>query len=313
MSTHAIIGAGPVGSAVAILLAESGHEVRVITRSGSGPDHPGIRRIGADGTDTAALRAATAGADVVFNCANPRYHRWATDWPPLAASILAAAESAGAGLVITGNLYGYGPVDRPMRPADPLAATSSRGRVRAAMWADALAAHRAGRVRVTEARASDFFGPDVSESGGLIQRVLPAVLGGKRARVVGDPDAAHTYTYVPDVARTMIALAADDRAWGRAWHVPSPTTGTTRQFLAALAAAAGAPAPRVSSVPGWVVGALGAVMPPMRGMDEQLYQFERPFELDWSETTATFGIDATPLAEAAAATVAAARPLLVTG
>lgn len=133
------------------------------------------------------------------------------------------------------------------------------------------------------------------------------MLAGKRARVLGDPDAPHTYTYVPDVAATLVALAADDRSWGRAWHVPSPTTGTTRQLLAA-AAAAGAPPPAVSSVPRWVLAALGAVVPPMRGMDEQLYQFERPFELDWSETTATFGIGPTPMGEAVAATVAAGAP-----
>ncbi len=35
-----VTGAGPVGLTVALQLAEQGRQVRVLTRSGSGPDHP---------------------------------------------------------------------------------------------------------------------------------------------------------------------------------------------------------------------------------------------------------------------------------
>jgi nucleoside-diphosphate-sugar epimerase len=37
-----------------------------------------------------------------------------------------------------------------------------------------------------------------------------------------DLDAPHSRTYVGDVARTLIAVAADESAWGRARHVPTP-------------------------------------------------------------------------------------------
>src|SRR2546430_4109535 len=40
----------------------------------------------------------------------------------------------------------------PLTEAAPLAATGPKGRVRARVWQDALAAHQAGRVRVTEVR-----------------------------------------------------------------------------------------------------------------------------------------------------------------
>lgn len=63
-----------------------------------------------DATDADRLIEAASGAAVLYNCANPpRYDRWARDWPPLAAALLAAAERTGAELVTTGNLYGYGP------------------------------------------------------------------------------------------------------------------------------------------------------------------------------------------------------------
>jgi hypothetical protein len=62
----------------------------------------------------------------------------------------------GAGYVMLGNLYGYGPVDGPLTEDLPLAATGPKGRTRARMREDAIAAHRAGRVRATEVRASQF-------------------------------------------------------------------------------------------------------------------------------------------------------------
>ena len=52
-----------------------------------------------DATDADALTAAARGAAALYNAVNPAYHRWATDWPPVAAALLAAAERTGAVLV----------------------------------------------------------------------------------------------------------------------------------------------------------------------------------------------------------------------
>ena len=54
----------------------------------------------------------------------------------------------------------------PMTEATPLAATGRKGRIRARVWQDALAAHQAGRVRVTEVRAADFIGPGAQSAMG---------------------------------------------------------------------------------------------------------------------------------------------------
>ena len=258
----------------------------------------------ADAADTAALSRVAADAAVLYNCANPPYHRWSTDWPPLAASLLATAERTGAVLVTMSNLYGYGPVDHPITEADPFAATSRKGRIRAAMWADALVAHRAGRVRVAEARASDYFGPEVRGSGHLGERVVPRVLAGQSVRVVGDPDAPHSWTYLPDIARALAVLGTDERAWGRPWHVPSNPPLSQRAALEAICRLAGAPAPRVSGIPRWALRAGGLVSPMLRELDEVFYQFDRPFVVDSSAFSATFGQVPTPMDEALIATIA---------
>src|SRR5262245_38399720 len=104
MSFHVVVGAGPVGTGVAQLLADAGEQVRVVTRSGSGLEHPAVERVAADASDAARLRELTAGAAVIYNCVNPRYTHWETDWPPIASALVSAAQSSGAVLAITGNL-----------------------------------------------------------------------------------------------------------------------------------------------------------------------------------------------------------------
>ena len=301
MDRHVIVGAGPVGTTTALHLAEAGHEVRMVTRSGGGPDHPGIERVAADATDATALSRLAAGATSLVNAANPPYHRWASDWPPLFAAFLRAAEDTGAVLVAMSNLYGYGPVGHPMREGDPMAATTRKGPIRARQWADMLALHEAGRIRATEARGSDFFGPHVTNSH-LGDITLARVLRGRTAWVIGDPDTRHSWTYMGDVARTLAVLAADERAWGRPWHVPTNPPMTQRDAVRAIARHAGAPEPTLRGTPRWALRLAGLGSPTLREVVELTYQFERDFVVDSSAFTTTFGVDPTPLDEAFAAT-----------
>ena len=134
MSLHVIVGAGPVGTATATLLAARGERVRVVTRRGTGPEHPAVERVAADATDTARLTELATGAAVLYNCASPLYHRWLTDWPPLSSALLAAAERGGAVLASMSNLYGYGPDHQTITATTPLTATHPKLRLRADMW-----------------------------------------------------------------------------------------------------------------------------------------------------------------------------------
>jgi nucleoside-diphosphate-sugar epimerase len=304
MALHVIIGAGPVGSATADLLAQRGEQVRVVTRRGTGPRHPAIELVAGDAADAGALGRLAEGAAAIYNCVNPaKYYRWTTDWPPVAAALLSAAESSGAVLVTANNLYGYGPVDVPMTEDLPFDPPTVKGRVRAQMWHDALAAHTAGRIRATEARASDYLGPGAQSL--LTLFALPRVLAGKPVILPADPDLPHSWTYPIDVARTLVALGSDERAWGRPWNVPTDHPASIRDIVTRAAALTGARPPRLYRLPEpvmWLASPLHPVVPTLR---EMRYQFERPFVLDSSRATATFGIEPTPLDEALRVTVTA--------
>jgi nucleoside-diphosphate-sugar epimerase len=299
---HVIVGAGPVGSGVARLLAQRGEPVTVITRRGTGPTHPLITRAVGDATDADLLTRHTAGAAAIYNCANPPYHRWATDWPPMHRAMLAAAERSDAVLVMMDNLYAFGPdAMMPMSEGDELRATGTKGAMRATMARELLQAHADGRVRATLARASDFFGPEVLNAS-LGERVMPRLLVGKKVSLLGRLDVAHSASFMPDVVRTLVTIAADERAWGHPWHVPNATAVTQRELVAALASAAGT-TPKVSAIPKVALSALGLVVPMMRELKETWYQFDQPFITDSKLTESTFDLTPTPLDQAAHETV----------
>jgi len=304
--THLVVGAGEVGSAVAIVLADAGADVVLASRSGRGPAGPRIRRVSVDASSVEALIAAVPDAVVIYNCVNPEYHRWTTDWPPMAAAFLAYAERTGAVLATVSNLYGYGPVDVPMTEDLPLAATGEKARIRARMWQDAKAANDAGRIRATEVRGSDYICPGAQSM--LGDRVMPRVLAGKGVQLLGDVDQPHTWTAPVDVARTLVTVAADARGWGRAWHVPSNAPRTQRQAVDDLAQAAGVPAVKVSTVPTALLRVVGVFQPVIRELKETEYQRERPYILDETAARTTFGLEPTPWDEILAAMVAHYRP-----
>lgn len=126
------------------------------------------------------------------------------------------------------------------------------------MWQQATSAHDAGRVRVTEARSSDYIGPTLPISSGLLACYANAILEGKTAAVFADPDQPHSWTAIDDVATTLEVLGKDERTWGSAWIVPSNPPATMRQVLQSLAEYAGAPEPRLQQVPRWLLISGGA-------------------------------------------------------
>jgi nucleoside-diphosphate-sugar epimerase len=159
----------------------------------------------------------------------------------------------------------------------------------------------AGRIRTADVRASDHIG---AGSQSLITlAVLPRVLAGRRASVPADLDAPHTWTAVSDVARTLVAVADDERTWGRAWHVPSAPPLSVRELTARACALAAAPPPRLSTMPGFVLWLGGLGNPLVRELRETQYQFRRPFVIDSTAATGALGITPTPIEESLAETV----------
>ena len=173
--------------------------------------------------------------------------------------------------------------------------------VRAGMSRELMEADASGKVRVAIGRASDFFGPRVLTSAAG-EQIFGRAVGGKSAQVAGDPDQPHTYTNAPDIGRWLVVLGEREEALGQAWHLPSPETVTTRQFVETIFVEIGKPA-RVQAAPKILLRAIGLFNLGIRETIEMLYEFEEPFVVDHSKFEQAFGVHATPLKEAISETV----------
>ncbi|MFE5375350.1 NAD-dependent epimerase/dehydratase family protein [Streptomyces mirabilis] len=291
MAIHVVIGAGSIGTNVARLLADRGESVRIVTRSGSGPEYPQVERVAADASDPGRLTELSRGARVIYHCANPpSYAMWERLLPPIQNAVIAAAKANGAVLAITGSMYAYGPqLDGMMNEYTPMAATGSKGRLRKRLWEQAL---NSG-VRTVEVRGCDYIGRD---SNGVFSIIIePAMKAGRAAWVPADLDAPHTFTFNGDMARALVTLGNDERAWGQAWHVPSPPAISIRELARRYAAAAGGPPVKLIPLPRAAMRTAGLLVPAAREMAEMDYQWYSPFLMDASKTADTFGLTATDL------------------
>jgi nucleoside-diphosphate-sugar epimerase len=300
---HVIFGTGAVGMSVMDELMQRGRRrVRMVNRSGRARVPHGVELVGGDATDEAFARGASEGASVVYFALNPPYDKWPELFPPLQAGVLEGAASAGAKLIAMENLYMYGPTQgRPLTEDLPHAPNTGKGRVRAMMSEELMEAHSSGRVRIAIGRASDYFGPRVLVSAAG-EQVFGRAVQGKSSQLAGDPDQPHTYTYAPDIGRGLVILGEREEALGQAWHLPSPETLTTRQFVEMIFEEAGKPA-RVQAAPKILLRAIGLFNPGIRETIEMLYEFEEPFVVDHSKFEQAFGEQATPLREAIRGTV----------
>lgn len=303
MTRHVVFGTGQVGRPLVEQLVSQGHEVVAVNRGGRGP-LPGAQVVGGDASDPTFTTRISVGADAVYFCLNARnYGRWDEEFPPLQRGVLTGAARAGARLVVLDNLYAYGPTNgRPMVETMAANPTSKKSATRAAMTEELLAAHAGGRAQVAIGRASDYFGPGALHSA-LGETVFGTALTGARAQVMGDPDQPHSYSYTPDVAAALVTLGTAAGATGEIWHLPVAAPRTTRQIIEHIYEAAGHP-PRTVAAGRTILRAFGLVKPAMREYLHTLYQFADPWVVDDSKFRTTFGVAATPLDDALAATLA---------
>ena len=299
---HVVFGTGPVGLAVMDDLVGKGKRVRMVNRRGRARVPEGVEVVGGDAAAPSFTREASEGASVVYFALNPPYTRWAELFPPLQAGVIEGAAGAGAKLIAVENLYMYGLTGgRPLTEDLPHAPNTRKGAVRARMAEELMEAHASGKVRVATGRASDFFGLRVLVSAAG-EQVFGRAVQGKGSQVAGDPDQPHTYTYMPDIGRGLVVLGEREEALGEAWHLPSPETVTTREFVRAIFEEADRP-PRVQVAPKILLRAIGLFNPGIRETIEMLYEFEEPFVVDHSKFERAFGDHATPLEKAIGDTV----------
>lgn len=304
---HVVFGAGQIGPLLAERLRAGGHTVRLVRRSGAGPDGVEVRH--GDAGDPAFAADAARGARAVYHCMNPAYDAatWARELPRLAAALIGAAGRSGARLVVLDNLYMLGRTGGvPMDESTPVNPCSRKGEIRARVAAQYAEAHQRGDARIATARASDFYGPrGVGTYFG--DAFWPRVLAGRSAQVLSDPGIVHAFHCTTDVAAGLALLGeAPDDVTGGWWMLPAAPAETSAAMIRRFGEALGREI-AVEVMPGALLAAVALFMPMLREIREMRYQFEQPFLVNDARFRARFGTAPTPLDDGARAMAAWAK------
>ena len=148
------------------------------------------------------LKLAARSADVIVSAWNPKYPDWAAQVQPLHDQVIAAAKTAGATVIVPGNVYVFGPdAGQPWGAQTPHRAQNPLGQIRSAMEQ----AYRQSGVQTIVLRAGDFI--DTSPSGNWFDAVMTKHLAKGRFVYPGPRNVAHAWAYLPDLARVAVQLA----------------------------------------------------------------------------------------------------------
>jgi 2-alkyl-3-oxoalkanoate reductase len=286
---------GALGSRLVPQLLAAGHDVTGTTRSPAKADAlraAGVEPVVADGLDRDAIVAAVVAArpDAIvhqltalaglsslrdFDGAFALTNRLRTEGTD---NLLAAAREAGVGGFVAQSYAGWpyarsgGPVKSEDDPLDPDPVPSMR---------ETLAAIRHLEAAVTEAggivlRYGGFYGPGTGLTRGGEQVEM---IRKRRFPIVGDGGGVWSFVHIDDAAAATVA--ALERGTPGIYNVVDDEPAPARDWLPALAAAAGAKPPR--RLPRWLARlaageALTAMMTESRGASNA----KARRELDWA-------------------------------
>jgi nucleoside-diphosphate-sugar epimerase len=234
-----------------------------------------------DALDPAAVVEAARGTRVIVHAANPPgYRNWKGLVLPMLESTIAAAKSSGARVLLPGTVYNFGP-DAPVHIDESVSQRpiTRKGKIRVEMEERLRAAAGEG-VSTLIVRAGDFFGPHAGSSWLSQAMVRP----GRALRSVtypGDPERAHAWAYLPDLANTFVRLVerARELAPFEVFHFAGHSFERGIELADALCRVAGVPA-RTRRFPWIAVQLLSPFVETFREMLEMRYLWSRSLLLD---------------------------------
>ena len=305
--TALVLGAtGGIGGEVARQLLAAGWTVRALHRGGTrATEHmDGITWVRGDAMNRADVLAAAQGCAVIVHAVNPPgYRRWAELVLPMVDNTIAAAQAQGATIVLPGTVYNFGPsAFQVLREDSPQEPVTRKGAIRVQMEQHLQAASRQG-CKVIVVRAGDFFGPKPGQSWfsqGMLKPGQPV----KAISVPNAPGVGHQWSYLPDVARTMVELVQrrDTLEPFAAFHMAGHRDADGTQMAAAISRVVtrrGGARPKVSAFPWWLTALAAPFVPTLRELREMRYLWTTRVEMSNAKLVKVLGHEPhTPLDEA---------------
>jgi nucleoside-diphosphate-sugar epimerase len=280
---------GVIGKEVARELYKSfTKDIRLVSRNPK-QVNPTDQLFKADLLDAGQVMEAVKGSEVVYLTAGIQYSAkiWAEQWPVIMRNVVDACIAHKAKLVFFDNVYSYGKVDGIMTEETPYNPCSKKGKIRLQVINMMMDDVKKGKLQVLIARAADFYGPDTPLSF-INVMVLANYAKGKKAQVMGNINAKHSFTYTPDAGKATAILGNTPSAFNQVWHVPTDrNTLTGKQFLELTAKAFGVK-PGFMTVKKWMLRMIGLFNPVIKESIEMMYQNEADYIFDSSKFEKAF-------------------------
>lgn len=307
-----VLGAtGGIGGELARQLRDAGWAVTALARGldAARMERDGIVWLRGDAMDRQAVIEAARECSVIVHAVNPPgYRRWSELVLPMIDNTIAAAAATGATVVLPGTVYNYGDDAFPLlREDSPQRPSTRKGAIRVELERRLEAATSQG-VRTVVVRAGDFFGPQVGNSWfaqGLVKPGRPASI----VQLPGRPGVGHQWSYVPDVARTMLALIERREtlvpfaSFHMAGHWDEDGAHMA-QAIRTVMQRRGIQA-RLRRFPWWLVRLMSPFNATLRELMEMRYLWRVPVQMSNARLTAVLGHEPhTPLEAAVEATLA---------
>ncbi|MDV2080642.1 NAD-dependent epimerase/dehydratase family protein [Marinobacter xestospongiae] len=229
-----ILGAsGQIGQELAISLARDfTTDLRLVSRNPKKVNETD-QLLSADLLDPDQAMKAVEGSEIVYLTAGlPMDDQlWVEQWPVMMNNVIKACAAHQAKLVFFDNTYMYPQTDTPQTEDAPFRPNGAKGRVRATITRELLAAMQNNRVQAMICRAPEFYGPGKTQSI-TNSTVIDNLRAGKPAKVFLRDDTLRTLIYTPDASRAMALLGNTPDAYGQTWHLPCDDNRLTyRQFI----------------------------------------------------------------------------------
>ncbi|RON51653.1 NAD-dependent epimerase/dehydratase family protein [Pseudomonas frederiksbergensis] len=306
-----VLGAtGGIGGEVARQLRDAGWKVQALQRglTQSSETREGILYLRGDALNREDVMRAAQGCSVLIHAVNPPgYRRW-NDWVlPMMDNTIAAAVKEGATIVLPGTVYNFGPEAFPLLTEDAAQHPLPRkGRIRVQLEQRLHAATQQG-VRAIVLRAGDFFGPQAGNNWFSMGLIKPGQTV-KHINLLGDPGVGHQWSYLPDVAQTMVQLLShrESLAPFSNFHMAGHWDADGRQMAMAIARCVeqhGGEA-KLRAFPWWLTRLAAPFVTTLRELLEMRYLWQQPLRMDNRRLLAVLGTEPhTPLAQAVEATL----------
>jgi nucleoside-diphosphate-sugar epimerase len=294
-SKHIILGAGgAIGQVLTDELLSGGEKVKLVSRRGKG--RPGTETVSADLTDAKATLDAVDENAMIYLTAGLPYliDVWRKRWPLIMNNVIAACIEKQARLIFFDDVYMYGRVDGPMAEDTPYKPCSRKGELRAQIAGHLISEVEKGRITAIIARSADFYGPYAAGSSLPYLFVFNKIAHDRKAQVLVNPAARHSYTYTADCGRALYLLASSDDAWNQVWHLPTASPALdNRQFIEIAAEKMGRPA-EYKVLKKWMVKLAGLFDKQVGEVHEMLYQNQYDYIFDSSKFEKRFNYTPTP-------------------